>query len=181
MFLPFTTHFATRLASQYARPATLLPPSTHGCSIWTIGEVVVPMALLSGIPVSPELQDPYRQHSINCDPVSVLPVRTSGLFGEPSSSRFPCVRSACTILLHPSLAGTLSAPLDGTLLPLTTAGTTTAELLPRPGGSPSSHPLLRFTLQSQTSYYVTPCHGTGPPPWPMPKAEASPIPRAVRP
>ena len=65
------------------------------------------MALLSGIALSPELQDRYGRHAKSCDPVSVLRVRTSRLFGEPSSSRFPRVGSACTVLLHHSLAGTL--------------------------------------------------------------------------
>ena len=32
------------------------------------------------------------------------------VFGEPSLSRFPRVGSACTVLLHPSLAGTLLPP-----------------------------------------------------------------------
>jgi len=94
------------------------------------------VALLSGIALSPELQDRYGRHSKNCDPVSVLRICTSRLFGEPSVSRFPRVGSACTILLHPSLAGTLSAPSAGTLLPLTTAGTSTAEWLSSLGDSP---------------------------------------------
>ena len=103
------------------------------------------MALLSGIVLSPELQDRYSRHSKNCDPVSVLRVRTSRLFGEPSASRFPLIGSACTVLLHPSLAGTLSALLAGTLLPLTIAGTSTAEWLFSPGGSPRPpHLLPRF-------------------------------------
>jgi len=50
-------HFATRLASGFARSATLLPPSTRGCQFWTIREVVALVALLSGIALSPELQD----------------------------------------------------------------------------------------------------------------------------
>jgi len=131
------------------------------------------VALLSGIALSPELQDWYGRHSKNCDPVSVLRVRTFRLFGEPSSSRFPRVRSACTVLLHPSLAGTLSASLAGTLLPLTIAGISTAEWLSSPGGSPRPpHPLLRFTLRSQTSHWVTLCHGIALPPWPMLKARS---------
>jgi len=98
------------------------------------------VALLSGIALSPELQDRYGRHSKNCDPVSVLRVRTSRLFGEPSSSRFPRVGSACTVLLHPSLAGTLSAPSAGTVLPLALAGTLTAEWLSSPGDSPRPPP-----------------------------------------
>ena len=94
------------------------------------------MALLSGIALSPELHDRYGWHSKNCDPVSVLRVRTSRLFGKPSSSCFPRVRSACTVLLRPSLAGTLSASSAGTLLPLTIAGTSTAEWLSSPDDSP---------------------------------------------
>jgi len=109
------------------------------------------VALLSGIALSPELQDRYGRHLKNCDPVSVVRVRSSLLFGEPSSSRFPHVRSACTVLLRPSLAGTVSAPLAGTLLLLTIAGTFTAEWHSSLGGSPRPHhPPLRFTLRSQT-------------------------------
>jgi len=98
------------------------------------------VALLSGIALSPELQDRYGRHSKSCDPVSVFRVRTSRLFGEPSSSRFPRVRSACTVLLRPSLAGTLSASSAGTLLPLTIAGTFTAEWLSLPGDPPRPPP-----------------------------------------
>jgi len=98
------------------------------------------VALLSGIALSPELQDRYGRHSKSCDPVSVLRVRTSHLFGEPSSSGFRRVRSACTVLLHPSLAGTLSASLAGTLLPLTIAGSSTAEWLSSLGDSPRPPP-----------------------------------------
>ena len=98
------------------------------------------MALLSGIALSHELQDRYGGHSKNYDPVSVLRVRTSRLFGEPSSSRFPRVGSACTVMLHPSLAGTLSAPAAGTLLPLMMAGILTAEWLSSPGDSPRPRP-----------------------------------------
>jgi len=42
-----------------------------------MGEVVALLALLSGIALFPELQVLYGQHSKNCDPVSVLRVRTS--------------------------------------------------------------------------------------------------------
>jgi len=98
------------------------------------------VALVSGIALSPELQDQYGRHAKNCNPVSVLLVRTSRLFGEPSSSHFPRVRSACTVLLHPSLAGTLSALLAGTLLPIMIAGTSTAEWLSSPGDSPHPPP-----------------------------------------
>jgi len=66
-----------------------------------MGEVLALVALLSAIALSPELQDRHGRHAKNCDPVSVLPVRTSRLSGEPSSSRFPRVGSACTVLLHP--------------------------------------------------------------------------------
>jgi len=100
------------------------------------------VALLSGIALSPELQGRYGRRSKNCDPASVLRIRTSRLFGEPSYSRFPRVRSACTVLLHSSLAGTLSAPLVGTLLPLTIAGTSTAEWLSSLGDSPRPPPAL---------------------------------------
>ena len=98
------------------------------------------MPLFSGIALSPELQDRYSQHSKNCDPVSVLRVHTSRLFGEPSSSHFPRLRSACIVLLYPSLAGTLSALVAGTLLPLTIAGTSTAEWLSSLGDSPGPPP-----------------------------------------
>jgi len=98
------------------------------------------VALLSGIAVSPELRDRYGRRSKNCDPVHVLRVRTSRLFGKPSSSRFPRVRSACTVQLHPSLVDTLSASFAGTLLPLTLAGTSTAEWLSSPGDSPRPPP-----------------------------------------
>jgi len=98
------------------------------------------VALLSGIALSPELQDRYGRLSKNCDPVSVLRVRASRLFGEPSSSRSPRVRSACTVLLHPSSARTISAPSAGTLLSLTMAGTLTAEWLSSPGDSPRPPP-----------------------------------------
>ena len=98
------------------------------------------MALLPGIALSPELQDRYGRHWKNCDPVTVLRVRTSLLFGEPSPSRLPRVRSACTVLLRPSLAGILSASSAGTLLPLTIAGTPTAVWLSSPGDSPRPPP-----------------------------------------
>jgi len=109
--------------------------------------------MLSGIALSAELQDRYGGLSKNCDLGSVLRVRTSRLFGESSLSRFPRVRSACTVLLHPSLAVTLPAAFAGTLLPITIAGTTTTEWLSSPVGSPRPpHPLLPFTLLSQTSH-----------------------------
>ena len=41
------------------------------------------MALLSGIALSPELVSRYGRLSKNLDPVSVLRVRPSPLFGEP--------------------------------------------------------------------------------------------------
>ena len=48
------------------------------------------MALLSAITLSPDfLSLYYRQHSKNCDPVPDLRIRTSQLFGKPSSSHFP--------------------------------------------------------------------------------------------
>ena len=106
------------------------------------------MALLSGIALSPELQDRYGWRSKNCDPVSVLRVRPSRLFGQPSLSRSPRVRSACTVLLHPSFAGTLSAPSAGTLLPLTIAGTSTGEWLSSLGNSlrPPPAPAIYSTV-----------------------------------
>jgi len=120
------------------------------------------VALLSGIARSPELQDRYGRHAKNCVPVSVLRVRTSQLFGEPSSSRFPRVRSACTVLLHSSLAGTLSAPLAGTLLHLTTVGTSTAEWLSSPGDCPRPPPapaiystVANLALGYAASWYST--------------------------
>jgi len=120
------------------------------------------VALLSGIALSPELQDRYGRHSKNCDPVSVLRVRTSRLFGEPSSSLFSRVRSAYTVLLHPSLAGTLSAPSAGTLLPFTIAGTSTAEWLSSPGDSPRPPPapaiystVANLALGYAVSWYST--------------------------
>jgi len=120
------------------------------------------VALLSGGALSPELQDLYCRHSKSCDPVSVLRVRTSRLFGEPSSSRFPRVGSACTVLLRPSLAGTLSAPSAGTLLPPTMAGTLTAEWLSSPGDSPHPPPapaiystVANLTLGYPLSRYST--------------------------
>jgi len=120
------------------------------------------VALLSGIALSPEVQDRYGRHSKNCDSISVLDVRTSQLFGEPSSSRFPRVRSACTVLLHPSLAGTLSAPSAGTLLPLMIAGTSTAEWLSSLGDSPRPPPapaiystVANLALGYAVSWYST--------------------------
>jgi len=120
------------------------------------------MALLSGIALSPELQDRYGRHLKNCDPVSVLRVRTSRLFGDPSSSRFPRVRSACTVLLCPSLAGILSAPSAGTLLPHTIAGTSTAEWLSSLGDSPRPPPapaiystVTNLALGYAVSWYST--------------------------
>ena len=120
------------------------------------------MALLSDIALSPELQDRYGRYSKDCDPVSVLRVRTCWLFGEHSSSRFPRVRSACTVLQHPSLAGTLSAPLAGTLLPPTIAGTSTAEWLsslgdsPRPPPSPEIYSTVaNLALGYAVSWYST--------------------------
>ena len=120
------------------------------------------MALLSGIALSAELQDRYGRHSKNGDPVSVLRVRTSRLFGEPSSSRLPRVRSACTVLLRPFLAGTLSASSAGTLLALTIAGTSTAEWLSSAGDSPRSPPapaiystVANLTLAYAVSWYTT--------------------------
>jgi len=120
------------------------------------------VALLAGIALSPELQDRDGRHSKNCDQVSVLRVRTSRLFGEPSSSRFPHVRSACTVLLHPCLAGTLSAPLAGTLLPPTIAGTSTAKWLSSQGDSPGPPPapaiystVTNLALGYAVSWYST--------------------------
>jgi len=120
------------------------------------------VALLSGIALSPEWQDRYGRHLKHCDPVSVLRVRTSRLFGEPSSSRFPRVGSACTVLLRPSLAGTLSAPSAGTLLPLTMAGTLTAEWLSSPGDFPRPPPapaiystVANLALGYAVSWYST--------------------------
>ena len=139
------------------------------------------MALLSGIALSPELQDLYGRHAKNCDPVSVLRVRTSRLFGEPSSPRFPRVGSACTVLLH-RLCWHLTAVQLAPYCPVPIAGTITAEWLSSPGGFPRPpHPLLRVTLRSQTSRLVTLCHGIALPPWPMLKSEASPTFRAVCP
>jgi len=127
-----------------------------------MGEVVALVALLSGIALSPELQDRYGPHSKTCDPVSVLCVRTSWFFGESSLSRFPRVRSACTVLLHPSLAGTLSAPSAGTLLPLTIAGTFSAEWLsslgdsPRPPPAPAIYSMVaNLALGYAVSWYST--------------------------
>ena len=118
--------------------------------------------MLSGIALSPGLQDRYGRHSKNCDPITVLRVRTSRLFGEPSSSRFPRVRSAGTVLLRPSLAGTLSAALAGTLLPLPIAGTSTAEWLSSPGDSPRPPPapaiystVANLALGYAVSWYST--------------------------
>jgi len=114
------------------------------------------VALLSGIALPPELQDRYGRHSKNCDPVFVLRVRTSQLFGEPSSSRFPQVGSAGTLLLHPSLAGTLSAPSAGTLLPLMIDGTSTAEWLSSLGHSPrpSPSPAIYSTVAPRDGYGI---------------------------
>jgi len=50
-----------------------------------IGEVVALVALLSGIAVSPELLGRYGRYSKNCDPVSVLRVRTSRSLASPPS------------------------------------------------------------------------------------------------
>ena len=133
------------------------------------------MGLLSGIALTPELQDRYGRHSKNCDPIPILSVRTSQLFGEPSSSRSLRVGSACTVLLHP-LRWHLTAVQLAPYCPVPIAGTIAAEWLSSPGGSlRTPHPLLRFTLESQTSHYVTLCHGIALPPWPMLKSEASPI------
>jgi len=131
--------------------------------------------MLSGIALSPGLQDRYGWHSKNCDPVSVLHVRTSRLFGEPSSSRFPSVGSACTVLLRPSLAGTLSAPSVGPLLPLMIAGISTAEWLsslgdfPRPSPAPAIYSTVaNLALGYAVSWYSTRslamCKSEAPPP-----------------
>jgi len=120
------------------------------------------VALLSGIALAPELQDRYCRRSKNCDSGSVLRVRTSRLFGEPSFSRFPRVGSACTVLLHPCLAGTLSAPSAGTLLPLMMAGTLTAEWVSARGDSPRPPPapaiystVANLALGYAVSWYCT--------------------------
>ena len=120
------------------------------------------MALLFGIALAPELQYGYGRRSKYCDPVYVLRVRTSRLFGEPSSSRFTRVRSACTVLLHPSLAGTLSASLAGTLLPRTIAGTSTAEWLSSPGDSPRppSAPAIYSTVANLALDYAASWYST---------------------
>jgi len=120
------------------------------------------VALLSGIALSPELRDRYGRYSKNCDPVSVLRVCTSRLFGEPSSSRFPRVRFACTVLLHPSLAGTLSAPSGGTLLPFTIGGTSTAEWLSSPGDSacPPPVPAIYSTVANLGLSYAVSWYST---------------------
>jgi len=140
------------------------PPSSVNTRLLvsTICKVVALVALLSGIALSPELQDQYGQHAKNCDSDSVLRVCTSRLFGEPSSSRFPRIRSACTVLLYPSLAGTLSAPSAGTLLPLTIAGISTAEWLsslgnsPRPPPAPAIYSMVaNLALGYAVSWYST--------------------------
>jgi len=120
------------------------------------------VALLSGIALSPELLGRYGRCAKNRDPVSILRVRTSRLFGEPSSSRFPRVRSACTVLLCPSLAGTLSAPPAGTLLSFMIAGTSTAEWLsslgdsPRPPPAPATYATVaNLALGYAVSWYST--------------------------
>jgi len=120
------------------------------------------VALLSGIALSPELQDRYGRHLKNSDPVSVVRVRTSWLFGELSASHFPRVGSTCTILLHPSLAATVSAPSAGTPLPLTMAGTSTAAWLsslgdsPRPPPAPAIYsPVVNLALGYAVSWYST--------------------------
>jgi len=77
VFLPLTLHFATRLAWRFARSASLLLSSTHGCWFRAIGEVVALVALLSGIALSPELLSRYGRLSKNRELVSVLRVRTS--------------------------------------------------------------------------------------------------------
>jgi len=62
----------------------------------------------------------------------------------------------------PSLAGTLSAPSAGTLLPLTGAGTSTAEWLSSPGDSPRPPPapaiystVANLALGYAVSWYST--------------------------
>jgi len=91
------------------------------------------MALLSGIALCPELLGLHGGHSKSCDLVSRPPCLFFLVSGEPSLSWFPHVGSAYTVLLHPSLAGTLSAPSAGILLPMTLAGTFTAEWVSSPG------------------------------------------------
>ena len=120
------------------------------------------MARLSGIALSSEFQDRYRRHLKNCDPVSVVRVRTSSLFGEPSSSHLPRVGSACTVLLHPSLAATLSAPSAGTPLPLTIAGTSTAAWLSSLGDSPRPPPApaIYSTVVNLASGYAVSWYST---------------------
>jgi len=93
------------------------------------------VALLSSIALSPELQDRYGRHAKNCDPVSVLRVRTSRLFGEPSSSRFPRVGSACTVLLHTLWLAPLLPLWLAPYCPFPVAGIFSAEWLSSPGGS----------------------------------------------
>ena len=112
------------------------------------------MALLSGIALSSELQDRYGRQAKNCDPVSVLHVHTSRLFGEPSSSCFSRVGSACTVLLPPSSAGTL--------LPLTIAGTSTAEWLSSPGDfpRPPPAPAIYSTVANLASGYAMSWYST---------------------
>ena len=119
------------------------------------------MALLSGIAHSPELQDRYGRHSKSCDPVSVLSVRTSRLFGEPSSSRFPRVRSACTVLLHP-LCWHLTTVQLAPYCPVPIAGTITAEWLSSPGGSPrlSSAPAIYSTVANLALGYAVSWYST---------------------
>ena len=85
------------------------------------------MALLSGIALSHELLSRYCWHSKNCDPVSVLSIRTSPLFGDHSSSHFPLLDPLAPYSSALPYPGTFSASSAGTLLPLTIAGTSTAE------------------------------------------------------
>jgi len=120
------------------------------------------VALLSGIALSLELQDRYVRLSKNWNTISVTRGSTSRLFSEPSYSRFPRVRSACTVLLRPSLAGTLSASSAATLLPLMIASTSTAEWLASLGDSPRAPPapaiysiVTNLALGYTVSWYST--------------------------
>jgi len=119
------------------------------------------VALLSGIALSPELQDRYGRHLKNCDPVSVLRVRTSRSLASlpsPAPHALDPLAPYCYALSSWHL---ICLPGWHPTAP-TIAGTSTAEWLSSPGDSPRPPPapaiystVANLALGYAVSWYST--------------------------